>query len=196
MQNPVTKAEQDKGSDMPEPKPYPAEAPSDTDPEQADTGTADEHGGTHDGEEMDEHDLPRLSEEIVTLVEDVRTFVQTEIAYRRAMTAFIMDRAKAVVISGIVAAVLVFFAIFALVFGLILGLAPLITPWGATAVVVGLLLLVAIILGRRAAKIVGEILDNFKNSSAAADMLSYADRQEVNCVQTAIDESDKLDEQD
>jgi hypothetical protein len=52
----------------------------------------------------------------------------------------------------VAALLLVHLALVALAFGLIIALAPLITAWGATALVVGVLLVAGLVLGLAAKK--------------------------------------------
>jgi hypothetical protein len=76
------------------------------------------------------------------LFEDGQTLLAAEIAFQKARVGFVLGRAKGILVLGVLALALLFFALMALVVGLLLALAPLVGPWGALAVVVfGLLAL-------------------------------------------------------
>jgi len=85
-----------------------------------------------------------LVDDVRQLADEARAFAEAEAAYQKARAAFIAGEMKSIVITAVLAAVITIFAIFALAMGLILALTPLITAWGATAVVVGLLAVTAI----------------------------------------------------
>lgn len=85
------------------------------------------------------------------LAADARVLAQAELAFQKSRAAFAGQEIKRIAILGVFAAVLVFFALMALTLGLVLALTPLLGAWGATAAVVGGLLLVAAIAGLLAA---------------------------------------------
>ena len=88
-----------------------------------------------------------LPEDLRQLAEDARALAEAEFAYQKSRAAFAGQEAKRIAILGLLAAVLVFFALMTLTFGLVLALTPLLTAWGATALVVGGLLLAAVLCG-------------------------------------------------
>jgi hypothetical protein len=92
-----------------------------------------------------------LVDDIEALIHDGRTYVDAELSYQKTRAAFISDRVKKTLAYAGVAAVLGLLAGIGLTVGLIIALTPLITAWGATAVVVGLLLIAAFVLLSRAA---------------------------------------------
>lgn len=79
------------------------------------------------------------------LVDDAKTLAQAELAYQSSRAAVAGGAAKAIVIYGLVAAVFAVFGLVALTVGLLLALTPLVTAWGATAIVAGGLFLLAFI---------------------------------------------------
>lgn len=79
------------------------------------------------------------------LVDDAKTLAQAELAYQSSRAAVAGGAAKAIAIYGLVAAVFVVFGLVALTVGLLLALTPLVTAWGATAIVAGGLVLIALI---------------------------------------------------
>lgn len=76
-----------------------------------------------------------FAEDLRDLAGDAQTFLEAEKAYESARLSYALSRGRNVAVSFVVAAVLVWFAMIALVVGLLLALAPLLTPWGALAVV-------------------------------------------------------------
>ena len=98
-----------------------------------------------------EQDLRSLRDDVEALIEDGKTYLETELVYQKTRAAFVADRAKGAVIYGAVAILLGFLALIGLTVGLILALTPLLTAWGASALVVGLLIVGALIAGRTAA---------------------------------------------
>jgi uncharacterized membrane protein YqjE len=97
-------------------------------------GAPDENAGA---------ELRSLRDDVEALIEDGKTYLETELVYQRTRAAFVADRAKGAVIFGAVAVLLGFLALVGLTVGLIIALAPFLTPWGSSALVVVLLLLAA-----------------------------------------------------
>lgn len=91
-----------------------------------------------------------LLDDIGNLVGDAQTWFDAELSYQKVRAAFVGASLKQTVVLGVAAVVLLLVAVLGLTFGLILALAPLVTAWGATAIVVGLLLLLALMCGRGA----------------------------------------------
>lgn len=99
-----------------------------------------------------EQDLRSLRDDVEALIEDGKTYLETELIYQKTRAAFVADRAKGAVIFGAVAILLAFLALIGLTVGLIFALTPLLTAWGASALVVGLLVIAAVVAGRSAAR--------------------------------------------
>ena len=99
-----------------------------------------------------EQDLRSLREDVEALIEDGKTYLETELVYQKTRAAFVADRAKGTLLYGAVAILLAFLALIGLIVGLILALTPLLTAWGASALVVGLLVFAALVAGRVAAR--------------------------------------------
>lgn len=93
-----------------------------------------------------------LVDDVRSLIDDGRTLVEAELAFQKSRAAYAGTGFKDIALYGVVAAVFAIFALFALVFGLILALAPLVTAWGATAIVVGILGAGAALSARMAAR--------------------------------------------
>ena len=117
-------------------------------------------GGASPGEQPARSASPAdrsLVEDIEDLLADSQTWLAAELAYQKARAAFIGSTLKSGVALAAVAALLALVALIGLAVGLIIALAPLVTAWGATAIVVGVLLLVAFLLVRAAAARIAEM---------------------------------------
>jgi Flp pilus assembly protein TadB len=97
-----------------------------------------------------EHALRSLRDDVEALIEDGKTYLETELVYQKTRAAFVADGAKGAVIYGALAAAFGSLALVGLTVGLIIALTPLLTAWGASAVVVALLVLAAWIALRAA----------------------------------------------
>jgi hypothetical protein len=93
-----------------------------------------------------------LSDDVRALIDDGKTYFEAELQFQKSRAAFIADRGRSGAIYGVAALLLVHLALVSLAIGLIFALTPLITAWGATAVVVGALLALGVILGLAAKK--------------------------------------------
>ena len=100
-----------------------------------------------------------LYDDLEALLTDARTYFDAELTYQKSRAGFVANRLKTAVAFGAVAAFFAVLATIGLTVGLIVALTPLITAWGATAVVVLGLLLVAYLLVRRASKAWKELTD-------------------------------------
>lgn len=80
-----------------------------------------------------------LTDDLVALLDDGKTYVEAEVQYQKTRAAFAVDRGKSGALYAIVAITLLWLALVALVVGLVIALTPEIGPWAATAVVVILL---------------------------------------------------------
>ena len=95
---------------------------------------------------------PSLVDDVKALLDDGKTYLEAELQFQKSRAAFAVDRGKSGAIYGIAAAAVVHLALIALVVGAIFALSPLITAWGATALVVGALLIAGALLGLAARK--------------------------------------------
>lgn len=93
-----------------------------------------------------------LREDLEALIEDGRTYLEAELAYQKTRAAFVADRAKVTIVYGAVAALLGFLALIGLTVGLIIALSPLLTAWGASGLVVALLVIGALLSARAAGR--------------------------------------------
>lgn len=113
------------------------------------TGLADETASSLPEGERDERSL---MEDVEALIDDGKTYLQAEIAYQKTRAAYVADKAKGAVLYGAIAAGFAVLALIGLTVGLIIALTPLLTAWGASALVVVLLMLGAFLAARAAGK--------------------------------------------
>ena len=107
-----------------------------------------------------EDDGRSLFADIETLIDDGRTFVEAEIAFQKTRMAYTGQKGRNAAVFGVCAAIFAVFALFGLIVGLIIALSPLLTAWGATALIVGILLAAALVCAMTA-------LRNFQKIRAA-----------------------------
>lgn len=107
---------------------------------------------------------PSLFDELGALIADGKTYAEAEIAFQKSRAAYVGDSAKGAVALGIGALAFIHLALIALAVGLVIALAPLIGAWGATGLVVGLLLAGAVVLGLRAKARVDAISAAFREN--------------------------------
>ena len=93
-------------------------------------------------------ELRSLRDDVEALIEDGKTYLETELVFQKTRAAYVADRAKGAVMYGAIAAFLAVLALIGLAVGLIIALAPLLTAWGSSALVVGVLLIAAFIFVR------------------------------------------------
>ncbi|PLK25969.1 phage holin family protein [Novosphingobium sp. TH158] len=90
-------------------------------------------------------DDPLLIDEIRQLGDDARAYATAELAYQKARAAVAAKGVRDVAIFGLAGFVIAVFGLGALVVGLLIALAPLVTAWGATAIVAGGLFAIALV---------------------------------------------------
>jgi Flp pilus assembly protein TadB len=119
-------------------------------PDRGDSGLPELAGPPEPAAEDGE--LRSLRDDVEALIEDGKTYLETELVYQKTRAAFVADRAKGAVIYGALAAAFGILALIGLTVGLIIALVPLLTAWGASALVVGLLAVAAFVAMRAASK--------------------------------------------
>jgi hypothetical protein len=110
-------------------------------------------------------DLSRsVLEDVEELLVDARTWFDAEVTYQKTRAGFVGSSLKFAFAFGIGALIAVLLLLVALTVGLLIALTPLVTAWGATAIVVVSLGLVAILLMRAASnrwrELMGAIREN------------------------------------
>lgn len=118
---------------------------------QPDSGAFRAPGAPDGGADPSSGSTRSLLEDIEDLLVDARTYLDAELSYQKSRASFVGGSIKRIAVFGIGALVLALFAFGALTIGLIIALTPLVTAWGATAIVVGALLLIVFLLLRAAA---------------------------------------------
>ena len=106
-----------------------------------------------------------IAEEVEALIEDGKTYIQAELAYQKSRAVFAADEAKAAAVFGLIAAALGSLALVGLTVGLIIALSPWLTPWGASALVVGAEAVGAALFARAAAKRWRNLIDTVQPDS-------------------------------
>lgn len=86
-----------------------------------------------------------LQDDLQQLAAEARALAAAEFAYQKSRAAYAGQETRSVAILGVLAAALAFFALMALTVGLVIALTPPLTAWGATAVVCGGLLALALV---------------------------------------------------
>ncbi|HTM95592.1 MAG TPA: phage holin family protein [Croceibacterium sp.] len=113
------------------------------------------------GEEADERSL---LDDVGAAIEDGKTYLEAELAYQRTRAAFAADRAKDAAVFAALGGALALLALVALTIGLVIALVPLLTAWGAAAVVTGAWLALSVVFLRMAAarwrRLIGMFLSN------------------------------------
>ncbi|MGY6551802.1 MAG: hypothetical protein ACXIT4_07885 [Erythrobacter sp.] len=95
---------------------------------------------------------PTLTEDIAGLIDSARTYFEAEVGFQKTRAALAGSNIAKAAAALVMALVLVHIAVIALAVGVVMALAPLITIWGAIAVVVGALLLGGALLVGMAAR--------------------------------------------
>jgi len=86
-----------------------------------------------------------LVEDLEALIDDGRTYLEAEVAYQKTRVAFIADGAKEAIVFVAISSAFAVLTLIGLTVGLIIALSPLLTPWGASGLVVGLLILCTVL---------------------------------------------------
>lgn len=102
--------------------------------------------------ERDSAGLAALKDDLTHLVEDARTYAAAELAFQRTRAGLAGKKAGRALLLLVLALVLLNLALVALAVGAVIALAPLVTIWGAIAIVVGALLVGVVLLVMGAAK--------------------------------------------
>lgn len=93
-----------------------------------------------------------LVNDIEDLLVDARTWAEAEFTYQKTRAGFVAACLQGALGFAAVGAVLALVALIALAVGVTIALLPLVGPWGATGIVVSVLVLVVILLLRAAAR--------------------------------------------
>ncbi len=116
------------------------------------------------GDPDDDHLDESLGDEVAALIDDGKTWAEAELGYQKTRAALAAKRAGTAAGFFAGAAITLHIALLALAVGLVLALAPLLTIWGAIAVVVGLLLILTGWLALKARRNVQHLTNLFEDS--------------------------------
>lgn len=89
-----------------------------------------------------------LSDDLVALLDDGRTYVEAEVAFQKSRAAYAADRAKFAVAYGLGAFGVLHLALIALTVGAVLALVPVVGAWAATGIVTLVLVLAGLVFLR------------------------------------------------
>ena len=81
-----------------------------------------------------------LRDDVAALIEDARTYAEAEIAFQKTRAGLAGKTAGRALVLLVLALVLLHLALIALAVGAVIALAPLVSIWGAIAIVVGVML--------------------------------------------------------
>ena len=118
-------------------------------------------GPTDDG--GDEPAFGSLADDVSALIDDGKTYLQAEIAFQKTRAGYAGEKTKQGVVFGLAALAFLHLALIALVVGLVIALGPYLTPFGAVAVVVGVLLVGVAIFALKAENRFKALGDAFKS---------------------------------
>ena len=118
----------------------------------ADTPEPSDDAPPAEGQGDLESEARSLLDDVQALIDDGKTYLEAELGFQRTRAAFVADRAKSTVVFGAIAALLGLLALVGLTVGSIIALTPLLTAWGASALVVAVLLGAAALAARTAGR--------------------------------------------
>lgn len=127
----------------------PAELPDDLDPAPSEVGG----GGS-------------LVEDVDALIADGKTYLEAEVAYQKNRAGYAANRLKWTAVYGAAAFGLLHLALIALTVGIVIALMPLVGPWIATAIVVAMLLLGALLFVQKLRAKLADIRAVFEDDPA------------------------------
>ncbi|NVE93733.1 phage holin family protein [Altererythrobacter lutimaris] len=113
------------------------------------------------GDEESPERKPGLSDEVLALIADGRTYAEAEFAFQKSRLSYSAQQGKSAAISVLAALAFLHLALIALVVGAVIALTPYLTALGATAAVVGVLLLATLIVLLKARRRARNIADAF-----------------------------------
>lgn len=105
-----------------------------------------------------------LSEDVSALIADCKTYTEAELTFQKSRMSFAASKAKHGLLYGVAAFAFLHLALIGLVVGVIIALTPILTGWGAMAVVVGVLIIVGVVLALMAKKRFSRLTSIFRSS--------------------------------
>lgn len=119
----------------------------------------------------DEHDPPveedgpthSLTDDVVALIDDGKTYFEAELAYQKSRGAFVASHGKRAIVFGLAAFGVFHLALIAATVGAVIALVPLVGPWAATAIVTAALVVTGMVLVQFMRGRIGEITGAFSD---------------------------------
>ncbi|UOR14943.1 phage holin family protein [Qipengyuania aquimaris] len=108
---------------------------------------------------------PSLTDDLVALLEDGKTYAEAEVAYQKSRAGFTANRLKGAIAFGLGAFGVFHLALIAFTVGAVIALMPLLGPWGATALVTVILIAAGVIMLRLLKGRIDDIRDAFSDSN-------------------------------
>jgi len=121
----------------------------------------DANAGANSGANSGAKPDARLSDHVLGLIDDGKTYAEAEIAFQKSRMSFAGNHGKKGVLYGVCAFAVLHLALVSLALGSIIALGPLVTAWGAAALVSGTLILIGVILAVMAKNRFAKISDAF-----------------------------------
>lgn len=123
------------------------EGPADREPEALDpAGLQDTDADPSLSPGEDKYLDESLTAELAAIIDDARNYAEAEVAFQKTRARFAGKNVGTAAILLIVAVITLHIAVLALAVGMVIALQPLVTIWGAIAIVVGVLLLATVLL--------------------------------------------------
>lgn len=107
-----------------------------------------------------------LMEDVDALIADGKTYLEAEVAYQKNRAGYAANRLKWTAVYGAAAFGLLHLALIALTVGIVIALVPLVGPWIATAIVVAMLMLGALLFVQKLRAKLGDIRAVFEDDPA------------------------------
>lgn len=111
-----------------------------------------------------------LLADLEALFSDLKVYYDAEIAFQKTRAAFLVDSLKRTIVFAVVGAFFASLATIGLALGVIIALTPLIGPWLATALVVGVLLAAAAYFLLKASKSWGGMMHAMRDDEAKPEV--------------------------
>tara|TARA_A100001391_G_scaffold165288_2_gene125163 strand:- start:889 stop:1323 length:435 start_codon:yes stop_codon:yes gene_type:complete len=127
-------------------------------------GLPDEHQSP-DREDDDGRQFS-LTDDVFALFEDGKTYAEAELRFQKSRAGYIGNRFKGALAFGLGAFGVFHLALIAATVGLVIALAPLVGPWGATAIVTLALIAAGIFLLRLLKGRLDDIRDAFEGEDS------------------------------
>lgn len=125
-----------------------------------------EEAGETETEERLDAERHSLLDDVMTLVEDGKTYAQAELAFQKSRAGFAANRGKMAVAYGAAAFGVLHLALIAITVGMVIALAPLVGPWLATAIVGGILVVIGVFCVSKLKGLVGDIREAFRGDAS------------------------------